>query len=107
MKGNQMLSSYDEIKKQVTDEWDYFASDWERAIQETADSLVPVYTGEIIREWTELSSDDSDRWQELGTDGSAMISDLMAIDLFIFYEAQVSLAYHAVLNEKYGEEEAN
>lgn len=94
-----MLSSYDEIKKQVSDEWAYFVNDSERAIQETADSLVPVYTVDIIREWSELSSDDSDQWQEL-VSGSATISKLMAIDLFVFYEGQVSLAFSEVYEEK-------
>jgi hypothetical protein len=103
-----MLTSYTEIKKQVSDEWEYFASDWECAIQETADSLVPVYTGEIIREWSELSSDDSDQWQNVyavaDLPRDTTIDKLMSLDLWIFYEAQVSLAYHAILNEKYGEE---
>ncbi len=94
-----------DIKQQVRDEWEYFASDHERAIDEMADSLAPVYTNDIIREWSNLSGDDSDRWQEWGIDANDgyTIDRLMSIDLAIYYRAQVETAYLAVLDEKYGE----
>ena len=97
-----MLTTYSEIKQQVSDEWEYFASDSERARQEMADRLVPIYTSEIIQEWSELTSDDSDKWQELGYDGAGKtIAELMAIDLSVYYDGQVLFAYREVFFEKY------
>ena len=99
------LSHYEEIKKQVREEWSYFVSDCDRAINEMADGFVPVYNSDIIREWVNLSSDDSDRWHEYGYALSEMVSivDLMKIDLAIYYQEQVEIAYHDILEEKAGE----
>ncbi len=96
------LSGFDEIKNQVSEEWAYFVNDSERAISEMADSLTPVYNSEIIREWTNLSGDDSDRWHEFGYSLTEMVSivDLMRIDLAIYYDGQVSLAYSEIYEEK-------
>ena len=92
----------DSIKEQILDEWAYFENDFDRAVNELADSLVPVYNSDIIREWTNLSSDDSDRWHEFGYSTSEMVSiiDLMRIDLFIYYETQVSTFANEILEEK-------
>jgi hypothetical protein len=98
------VTNWKDIYEQVESEWSWFASEPDRAISEMADSLVPVYNGEIIREWTNLSQEDSDTWQEFGAPEKFGIVDLMKIDLFIFYEAQVATAYNEILEMK---EEAN
>lgn len=99
-------SSYNEIKEQILDEWAYFESDEDRAISETADSFVPIYNSDIIREWSGLSSDDSDRWHEYGyaTNELVSITDLMRIDLAIYYDELTRSIVDEIKEEK---EEAN
>lgn len=99
-----MLTTYSEIKQQVSDEWAYFASDSERAIQEMADRLVPIYTGEIIQEWSEMTSDDSNEWQNIyavaDLPQDTTIEKLMSLDLWIYYEGQILFAYEEIVAEK-------
>jgi hypothetical protein len=94
------LSGFDEIKNQVLEEWTYFADDSERAISEMADFLTPHYYNEIIQEWCALSSDDSNRFDEVGVPADFTIEKLMAIDLWIYYENAVRVTYEQVLEER-------
>lgn len=95
-----MLTSLSDIRQQVIDERKYFESEPDRAIQEMADSLVPIYNTEIIREWTDLPMSESDRWQEVGRDETYTIVDLMRLDLYLYYETQVTLAWYELSNGK-------
>jgi hypothetical protein len=97
----QMLTPYAQIEEDVRAEWSYFESDFERAVQEMADNVVPIYTGDIIKEWSHLTTDDSDRWQEFGYDGNGQtISDLMRIDLAIYYYELVNSVALSILDKK-------
>ena len=90
------LTTYTNIFQQVLDERSYFDSDEERAIHEMAESLCPVYYGEIVAEWADLSHDDSDRWLEMGLGAEETIYTRMSIDLFLYYEGLVSRAWAEV-----------
>jgi hypothetical protein len=57
-------------------------------VAEIAEGFVPVYNSDIIKEWTELEADYSDRWKEYGYDANRNeggIIQLMSIDLIFFY----------------------
>ena len=71
----------------------------EDLLTELADSNTPVYYSGIISEWQEMPSDYNDRWQELGTDGSASIMTLMQIDLCIYYQEQFLEVWEEVKSE--------
>lgn len=98
-----MLKSYDEIKSQVVSEWAYFADSPNRASHELADSLVPIYTTDVISEWSSLSWNESDRWHEYGLSESPTIAEMMKTDLFIYYIDSVNRAYQEALEEQAGE----
>lgn len=101
-----MVTSYKQIEEDIRSEWSDFETDFDRAVNEMADSVTPIYNSDIIREWSGLSSDDSDRWHEFGYSVSEMVSivDLMKIDLFIYYQAVIDSIANTILEEK---EEAN
>lgn len=96
------LSTFAEIKAQLSDELPNFANGKypEDYLSEFADGLVPIYYGDIIAEWREMPMEFSDRWQELGTDGSATITKLMQIDLYIYYLELVNEAYFDLTTEQ-------
>lgn len=53
---------------------------------EWVDGYLPVYNGEIIKEWQEMPSEYDDRGaQELGSDGTIGIVGLMSLDLYLYY----------------------
>ncbi len=60
---------------------------------EWLDGWLPVYNGEIIKEWQEMPSEYTDRGGlELGTDGSIGIIGLMSLDLYLYYSDLFSKA---------------
>ena len=52
-----MLTTYNEIKAQLLDEWEYTK---EERLHEVAESLAPVYYSDIVKEWQELPSEATD-----------------------------------------------
>lgn len=99
-----MLYSDSDIKSQLLDEWEYLAEATypEDSLSEYADSAVPVYTSEIIEEWTELPYDYRDRWNEI-TDSPENITHLMSLDLYLYYREIYSAIYAKILAEKESE----
>lgn len=70
--------------KQLTE----YPSKAEDLVAEIAEDFAPVYNSDIIREWTELPMEYSDRWKEYGYDANRNeggIIQLMAIDLVFYY----------------------
>lgn len=99
------LSTYEEIKKLVEEDYEQLSESKypEDLLYEWAESQAPIYTNHIIQEWTDLSVEDSDRWQETGIDVSSPnsgIADLMLIDLRLYYERLFSQAWREVQEEK-------
>lgn len=100
-----MRFNYDEIKQVIVDEWEMLSSDsyTEDRLTEIADGFVPVYYGEIIKDWQEMDHEYTDNWKEhygeklpeqLG------ITDLMTIDLHEYYRDTTTEIYHKILKEK-------
>lgn len=99
------LSTYEEIKKQVTDEMEQLKERTypEDLLNEFADSETPIYYSEIIKEWVELPSEYCDRWKELGFDtqrNDGGITTLMQLDLFFYYQEQFQRAWEELRGEE-------
>lgn len=92
------LSTYTYVFGDILDNREQFESDPNRAINEMADALCPIYTADIIAEWTELPSEHSDRWTELASGAEQTITQLMATDLYLYYFDLVSRAWAEVEN---------
>lgn len=102
-----MLSN-EEIKKEIRSNIEQLTATPypEDLLNEWADSSVPIYYHEIIREWTDLESEDIDRWQEVGQPDKFRIYDLMLIDLWLFYQNAYLIAWEEVKAElEEGEED--
>ena len=96
-----MLTTFKEIKNELADSLDWLTED--RAL-EFADSYTPIYTNDIIAEWTELPSEYSDRWQELGVSEWASITARMSADLWLYYRELIEKAYNELIEEQEAEE---
>ena len=83
------LSTRNEIRAQIIEERDYFEADSDRAISELANSLTPIYNGDILEEWRDLPMSESDRWQEMGVKEDATIIERMTTDLALYYRDAV------------------
>lgn len=96
------LTTYQDIKAQVEDELEQLTESPypEDLLYQFADSEVPIYYGDIVKEWLELPFDDTDRWQELGANADTTIYKLMQIDLLLYYEGQFLKAWEEVKEEK-------
>jgi len=104
-KGNQMaLTTYEEIKAQIRAELPNLMDNpyAEDAIGELSESAVPVYNNEVMQQWCELSSDDSDQWKVLGYDtqrNEGGILTLMSVDLAIYYAREFDRAWNELRGE--------
>jgi hypothetical protein len=98
-----MLTSREQVKAQILDEIDEitkadFVID---QIESLADSEVPIYYNEIILQWTELGSDDSNQFGEIMTPNeTTTIYNLMTVDLYIYYKALFLSVYNDILDEQ-------
>jgi hypothetical protein len=96
-----MLTSYNDLKEYLKDnlaeiQESKYPEDY---LTEHADGLVPIYYHEILQEWTDLDAQFRDRWHELGEAGpDSTIYSLMAIDLYMYYDQQLSSAYWELTN---------
>lgn len=93
-----MRFTFEEIKKIVTDEIDVLTRDDEYSAS-LADSLVPVYYNEILKDWAEMPSEFNDSHQEVGHADEFTVFDLMRQDLFFYYQHEIDTALTAVRAE--------
>lgn len=93
-----MRFTFEEIKKIVLDEIDVLTRDDEYSAS-LADTLVPVYYHEILKDWSEMPSEFNDSHEEVGHASEFTIFSLMAQDLFFFYQHQIDTALTAVRAE--------
>jgi hypothetical protein len=93
-----MRFTFEEIKTIVTDEIDTLRHDDEYSAT-LADSLVPVYYNEILKDWAEMPSEFNDSHQEVGHADEFTVFDLMRQDLFFYYEHQIITALRLVRDE--------
>lgn len=96
---------YDEIKKELADNWEQFADKNEQdaydLLIEYADGFVPVYNHEVISDWAEMPSEFDDSWKEqIGDDIlDRGIVSLMSIDLMTYYLEEATRAWKALTEE--------
>jgi hypothetical protein len=96
------LTTYDEIRKEILDDWEQLAR-WsypEDILTEWADNTVPIYTNEIIDQWRELPNEYNDSWEEYGLPHAITITTLMTLSLYHYYQNQFTQIYHEILLEK-------
>jgi hypothetical protein len=91
-----MLTSFQSIKSELADSFDWLTED---NLYEYVDGFVPVYTNEIIAEWTIMPNEYDNTWQELGLSDKATITDRMSADLYNYYRDQVQAAYEELVAE--------
>lgn len=100
-----MRRDYTDIKKEIEDNWESLTSSKypEDILGELADSAVPIYYGEIIRDWQDMDIDWDNYWKE--SYGEAVpdnvgITDLMSADLYGYYQSQYQRAFDEIKLEK-------
>jgi hypothetical protein len=96
------LTTFLEMKQELKDNWQDFASNQypEDLLTEFADSACPVYYSDIIQEWQEMPSEFDDSWRDFGEmpEGST-ITKLMLGDLFNYYHHLAHNAYNELADE--------
>jgi hypothetical protein len=103
-----MRMNYTDIKDELLENWEQLeqASDPHDLLNEFADSALPIYYGDTIKDWQEMDSEFTDSWQEhfeatgVGNNG---ICDLMRLDLWNYYTAEYTRIYNQILDEKESE----
>ena len=84
-----MLTSHSEIRQIILDNWEEIndSPDPKGILDEYAESDLPIYNNDIIKEWTEMPSDYDNRWQEVldGEIEEHTITSLMLVDLYQYY----------------------
>jgi hypothetical protein len=94
------LTTYGEIKQRIQAELTQLKDSAypEDIIRDLCDSEVPIFYGQIIEAWCELSDEYTDRWKEEHYEGDR-ITDLMAYDLAIYYSHKFFEAWHEIKEE--------
>lgn len=101
------LSTNSQIKATILDDWEQVSTAKypEDLLTEFVDSELPIYYGDIINEWRDLTNLDSNRFNEImEITPTTTIYDLMLADLFLYYHDQFNVAYKEILNEKENQE---
>lgn len=92
------LSTRTSIAAEIRDNRDQFEQDSDRAIHEMADSLTPVYTADIIAEWSDLPSEFDDMGADF-CDPNDGIVRRMTLDLYAYYDQTVSELWAEIQEE--------
>jgi hypothetical protein len=100
-----MRFNYDEIKKCIEDEWEMLSIDPfpEDRLTEMADGFVPIYYGDIIKDWQEMDHEYTDNWKEQygGVIPEEVgITALMTSDLAEYYRDTTLEIYGEIKDEK-------
>lgn len=95
-----MRFTYQEIKKELTDNWQEIADNTD--LNQWADGFVPVYNHEIITDWQEMPNEFTDSWKDYGASPDNGIIHLMMIDLYAYYLDQTEKAYEEIKAEDFG-----
>jgi hypothetical protein len=106
-----MLTPLQEIKEQIDREhfqYIFISTDPQSYLTGLAEAEIPVYSQDIVKEWMELPSEDTDRWVELFVpyrkkellSEEYRIEDFMKMDLFLFYQNAYEIMYEELKEEK-------
>jgi hypothetical protein len=100
-----MRFNYQEIKDAILEEWEELteSSYPEDRLMEMAEGFVPIYYGDIIKDWSEMPSEYGDNWKEQY--GGVIPKDvgitaLMTTDLYEYYRDTTTDIYHQIKKEK-------
>ena len=101
------MYTVEEITKEVQENKAYILARKypEDMAHEYADSQVPIYYSEIIREWTDLPEEFSNKYHELSDSLPDRIEDLMRTDLYLYYWNHYSSAIEALVREREEQQE--
>jgi hypothetical protein len=99
-----MLTTYNEMRHEIEDLRE--EANPEDRLHEIADSLVPIYYGDIIEEWQEMPMEYSNNWQDSITPtADTTITQLMQIDLYNYYYEKLAEILSEAKDEWQEEEE--
>jgi hypothetical protein len=95
----------EEIKAVLLENYDAIAGlrNEDDIVAEYADSFVPVYNNEVMKDWVQLPLDRSDKWKELGYDANKNeggILRLMQMDLIFYYLEETDRIWQEIKDEK-------
>jgi hypothetical protein len=94
------LITHADAKEQLANEWSWLADaiHIEDEVRALAQSAMPIYTAEIIKVWTDLPNEYSNKFSEIRSAGEWLdftIEDLMNDDLWLYYD----FVFMGALNE--------
>ena len=98
-----MRFTHEEIKKDLLDNWEALEQHPEPIdlVNEYAEGYCGVYYSETLADWVEMPNEYCDRWQEFTPDANGKtIFDLMAIDVWNYYNETAHAIYSELLKEK-------
>jgi hypothetical protein len=104
-----MLTSYADILEEIKDNlhWLKDKPHPEDELDQFVESLVPIYDKDTWDEWVQIPEEFQDFWQNHGKLETHKIADLMRMDLYAYYEAEVNRAWRELTQEPdEGEEDA-
>jgi len=95
-----MNMNYSDIKEQLKDSWEQLADNPYATdlVNEFAESALPVYYSEIIKDWQEMPHEYDDQWAAEGYEAKSIYS-LMTYDLALYYSNQYYRAYNELCEE--------
>lgn len=96
-----MLQTKDSIREDLLRDWNYieeavYPDDF---ISEYADSAVPVYTNDIIADWTAMPQEYDNIGKDLVASEDSGIVQLMVADLYVYYSELYREVYAEILAE--------
>jgi hypothetical protein len=97
-----MLTSFESIKSELADSFDWLTED---NLYQFVEGFIPVYTNEIIEEWTVMPNEYDNSWMDNGLSANATITDRMSADLYNYYLDRVQAAYEELVEENEAEAE--
>lgn len=107
MKGSGQVATlitHEEAKQQLRDEWSWLkdAKHIHDDVRHISNSNLPVYTADIIKVWTELPNEYSNKFSEIRSAGEWLdftIEELMNDDLWLYYDFVFSNALSELAEE--------
>lgn len=97
-----MYFSDSDIKQDIYDHLDQLKESayLEALLNELADSALPVYYGDTIRDWQEMPSEFNDSWQDTLPNSDGGILTLMLADLLNYYQDRYHRIYQEVMQDQ-------